>query len=230
VRLWGGALWPPRRRAWLWVWGESSFLHLMAKRRPLQLDGIEVLTDGDRRWKRRVEEIQLDALPATRRSAERWAASISAILGTLGIAAVLAGPDQFVDLASPWREIGKLALFLGAALSFAALWTAGLAAHATAQKLLLPTGAEMRRVSGRAVNDALARLETSRICTAIAVVAVLAAALCVWWAPRHSRSSSLECRYARTAESLPDPPRPTAFRCRLFREGSRATSDQAGGL
>lgn len=149
--------------------------------RPLRLEGTSSYGQADRRWQRKAEELRLGALSAARASAERWAGSLTAILGAVSLAALLEGPEKFNALTPTWEAIGKGAFFVAAAAGLAALWLAATTARVARLKTYLPTGPELKRTSNAAVSSALNKLAWSQRFAAIAVVLALVAAFCLWW-------------------------------------------------
>jgi hypothetical protein len=143
--------------------------------------GVEPLDRVDRKWMAKSEELELNALPTIRGAAEKWAASLTGILGAVGVAALLDGAKEFDGVRDPEQTIGKL-VFFAAVLS--ALWAtkhAIQAAQMATPRVFLPGGSALRSASGTAVESAVKHLKSSRTFAAVAVVLVLLAAAVVWW-------------------------------------------------
>lgn len=142
---------------------------------------IEPVNDSDRRWAAKAQQLELEALPNIRSAAEKWAASLTGLLGVVGLAAVIEGADVFDALKNPWEIAGQLTFF-GAAV--AALIASGFAIWAAVEvtpKVFLPGGDALRATAKKAVENAVFRLAVSRIVAGVAVVLVLASAACLWW-------------------------------------------------
>jgi hypothetical protein len=191
----------------------------------MPVEGVEELGEADRRWSQRLEQAQLDALPTARESAQRWVATSSAILGTLGLAAALAGPAAFNEITGPWRQVGKVLLFVGAGLGLIGLCMAGSAASASRLKLGVASGVEFRQESVQVVEKVLNRLKISQACTGVAVIAVILAALFVWFAPRVAEGGLL-CRLAEPTGKRAEHRNDAVF-CRSVRGDWSATSGRA---
>jgi hypothetical protein len=76
-----------------------------------QIGQIGPATAEDQAWEKRALEMQLEALDRVRSTAEKWAGSISAILGIFGVAAVIEGPDDFSKIEEPYSLIAGVLVF-----------------------------------------------------------------------------------------------------------------------
>lgn len=143
--------------------------------------GIDPITGTDRRWAAKARDLELEALPNIRAAAERWAASLTGLLGVVGLAAVIEGAKTFDGLKQPWQFLGELAFFAAAVVALIAAVFAVRAAGEVTPKVFLPGGDSLRKVSSGAVEKAVNRLATSRTLAAIAVSLVLLSSMMLWW-------------------------------------------------
>jgi len=149
----------------------------------ISVDVIEVRAGEafDLAWAKRAEQLQLEALPTVRGSAERWAAALTGLLGAVAIASVLGGPGKFDTISGSAQSLGKAALYLAAVLALLAVGFALRAAQVTSKRLLVPSAGSFREASEEAVASAVAGLTLSRWLAALAIVATLIAGGCLWW-------------------------------------------------
>lgn len=144
----------------------------------------EPLTAEDQAWADKARDLQLQALPNIRAAAEKWAASLTGILGAVGLAALLGGPHQFANLEEPFGWIGKVVFFGAALLALCATKHAVQAAQEVTPRVFLPSGSALREASNTGVASAVRHLRCSRLLAAIGVTLVLVAAFVVWWGPK----------------------------------------------
>jgi len=133
-------------------------------------------------WDAKARELQLEALPTLRASAERWAGSLTAILGAVSLAALLKGPEVFDGLVTGAADAGKVLFFGAAGLALLATALAAIAAQETSKKIAYPETGEALRMSVKAKVDTV-RLElaASRWLAAAAVVAAFGSAAVLFW-------------------------------------------------
>ncbi len=149
---------------------------------PLTVE-VEQVSAGepiDLAWAKRVEQLQLDALPAIRASAERWAGALTALLGAVGLAALINGPGRFDGLEGSSELVGKTSFLLALVLSLIASGLAVSAAQVTSKRLLLPTLGAYRDAIEEAVSTAVTCIRISRWLALAAVLATLVAGLTLW--------------------------------------------------
>jgi hypothetical protein len=159
---------------------------------PLQPVGAPTaMTIDDRKWAARASELELGALTAIRGLAEKWAASLTAGLGVVGLAAVFQTADKFAKLAAPWKAIAQVSFTLAVVVALVATGFAIAAAQGAAKRLFIPSGVALRDYSRTAVNHALTWLKVSRILAAIAACLVLVSGYCLWFGDRAKGSPSV---------------------------------------
>jgi hypothetical protein len=148
---------------------------------PLRVVGTETLDAEDRRWTEKAQELQRDALPDVRSTAEKWAASLTGVLGVVGLAALIEGADKFASLRNPEQWIGKACFFAAALLTLCATGFATAAAQGSGRMVWMPYSENLREDARREVKKAAARLAASRWLAGIAVAFVLGSAFALWW-------------------------------------------------
>ena len=146
----------------------------------LQIGDPTAMDPVDRRWAEKAIEREFEALPAIRGLAEKWAASLTSILGVVGLAALLEGADTFDKLDSPWRQIAEWSFIVAAVAALLAMAMAVAAAQGTSQRTFVPGGSALREYAETSVDSALRQLARSRWLAAFAATLVLAAAGCLW--------------------------------------------------
>lgn len=135
----------------------------------------------DRRWAELAVERKQEALATIRGLAEKWAASLTAALGVVGLTALIDKSATFAKLDEPWMTIAEISFVLAILLALVATAFAIAAAQGTAKRYFIPAGTALREYSEEAVSDALKRLRISRIVAALAAAAVLAAGGILWF-------------------------------------------------
>jgi hypothetical protein len=159
--------------------------------KPLKVD-VEDVSVGrpiDLAWAKRADQLQLESLPTIRTSAERWAGTLTGLLGAVGIATILDGPDRFNTLSSGAETVSKAAFSVAAVLTLVGAGLAIVAAQSTSRRVLLPAAGSYREASEEAVRSATRCLTASRWLVALAVVATLVAGGCLWWGDRDESST-----------------------------------------
>jgi hypothetical protein len=187
----------------------------------LIVEDIRATSGETHRWNDYALELERQALPTVRASAERWAGSLTGLLAVVGLGAVLDGAKRFELVQAPWRGIGEAAFFAAGALAFAAACSAATAAQATSTQVFLGSGAGFRKASDTAVRLALRKLAWSRALTIGAGVLIFVSAGTIWFAPKHSASPTridvygADCssRSVDTQAKPPPPPPALVVRC-----------------
>lgn len=133
-------------------------------------------------WDAKARELQLEALPTLRASAERWAGSLTAVLGAVSLAALLKGTEVFADLSQEAAAAGKGLFFAAAGLALIAMILAGIAAQEVSSKVLYPeSGDALRTASDSKIAGVRKQLAWSRWLAAGSVLASLGAAAVLYW-------------------------------------------------
>ena len=155
----------------------------------VEVENVSVGRPIDLAWAKRADQLQLESLSTIRTSAERWAGTLTGLLGAVGIASILDGPDRFNDLSSAAETISKAAFSVAAVLTLIGAGLAIVAAQSTSRRILLPTAGSYQEASEEAVRSATRCLTASRWLVALAVVATLIAGGCLWWGDRDEPSA-----------------------------------------
>jgi hypothetical protein len=149
------------------------------------------MTQEDRRWAEVAADLEFESLSTIRGLAEKWAASLTAGLGVVGLAALLESVDKFNKLGSPEKTIAQVSFTVAIVLALLASGFAIAAAQGTAKHAFIPGGAALREYSIEAVDNALRWLKFSRVLALIAVMAVLVAGYCLWFGDRAKGSATV---------------------------------------
>jgi len=150
-------------------------------------EGLPV-SRADLAWEEQAEQAYLDALPAVRSAAEKWAGLTGVILGVFGFASFTNGRDEIQSLTANWEPLTGGAALLALLIALGAVIFAGLAAQGT-PKQVLESGEDLRLRSVRDARTARSRLRISRVGTAIAVILLLVALGMLWYAPTDSEEN-----------------------------------------
>ncbi len=144
----------------------------------------------DLRWEKKAEELEFEALATVRGAAEKWSATLTAILGLVSTVLVVKGAEDVTKLSSESKIIigGFLAVALVAA--FYAAFQAAKAAQGTPANLAWPSGAGLRAWEREQAKDAKRKLLESRGATGVAVFLMAAAIALAWFGNQPQGSGS----------------------------------------
>jgi hypothetical protein len=134
----------------------------------------------DLRWAERADMLELETLPRLRTTAERWTATLGAILGLTGSIFALKGRDDVSALTSGGQALVGVLLLVAFVLGVAGTFLAARAAQGTPRKVAWPNGAKLRRWELEEALLAQRCLRASRI-LALATVVLVAGAVAVTW-------------------------------------------------
>jgi hypothetical protein len=144
----------------------------------------EPVRPADRAANRRRRQLEQEALPAARATAEKWAATTAVLFTALGFATIIQGRKQIRALApgyENWAAGAFLAAFAVALLSIlSAAWAAQGASPLRALKLPAASMLDYESTRARKVGQWLA---ASRVLAAVAIVGVLTGLGLLFYAP-----------------------------------------------
>lgn len=138
----------------------------------------------DQLWEQKAIELQVEALPQARKSAERWAATVSAVIGAASLAAVVKRPEDVSTLTGWGQSAVAAALLVAVIAAVTAVISAATAAQESLTRLRPFTGDVLRQWSEEEVQKVKGRLLLSRVASVAAVIALVAAAAVTWFGPR----------------------------------------------
>lgn len=147
------------------------------------------LANSDLRWEDRADELEFEALDRVRSAAEKWAASLAAILALFGALLVVKGRDDISRLTAGFEIAVACLLLIGLGAAAHATWQAALAAQGTPEDLRWPTGPELRRWELERAREAKRQLRRSRQSTWLAVIALVLAVGLTWFGKSESQSA-----------------------------------------
>jgi hypothetical protein len=145
-------------------------------------------TVTDAAWQRRAEDLQLNALPTIRATAEKWAATVGSLTGIFAIAAIIKGPSDITAVQGslnllafrlPWSAVAGILAGAALACASAAIVLASMAAQGTPRRFRF-TGIELRRLYPTETIRAAGQLRASRI-LAVAAIPLLGLASGIVW-------------------------------------------------
>lgn len=137
-------------------------------------------TPSDVRWAQRVEDLEFDALSNVRSTAEKWAATLAAIIGLGGTIIFVKGRDDVSRLTTGYQLVIAVVIFAALVTALVATVFAALAAQGTPREVAWPSPGELRKWQRDEARKAIGHLRTSRI-LAVVVVALLAIAVGLTW-------------------------------------------------
>lgn len=132
-------------------------------------------------WRRQATTLRRTGLSQIRLTAEKWQATIAALLGVIGVVAFVEGPKTLDEL-ERWPEqwILILGVALAAVLAFFAITLAALAAQGVPRHFQQLTAPELARINSAAAGRAASDLMWSRR-LAIAAGAILIGGTLLAW-------------------------------------------------
>jgi hypothetical protein len=145
---------------------------------------------SDVRWAQRVDDLQFDALTRVRATAEKWAASLAAILGVAGTVLLVKGRADITTLETGYQVLVAVVIFAALVVAVVATFYAALAAQGTPKDVNWPTGQKLRRWEREQALSAISRLKTSRVLSIIAIGLVVLAVGLTWFGEARPASAT----------------------------------------
>jgi hypothetical protein len=155
----------------------------------------------ERDWEDKSDKLEYDALTNVRAGAEKWAASLAAILGLFGTVMLVKGREDISKLASGYEIAVAVLLLIAFAAAALATYKTALAAQGTPETVEWPGGGELRAWEKREALKAKERLRESRELTFAAVICVLVAIGLTWFG--EAEGSSAQAVVATAADEAP---------------------------
>ncbi|MEU8078792.1 hypothetical protein AB0B31_25555 [Catellatospora citrea] len=145
-------------------------------------------TPDDIRWEERAAELAFNELPNLRAAAERWVASLSAVIGVFGVVLVVKGPSDISRIESDLGYVLAGILLAGAvAAALTAIIVGIFAAQGSPRNVETYSGPYIRTRYRREARTAARLLTCSRVAAIVAVVLLGAAIGTTWYGtPRTS--------------------------------------------
>lgn len=145
----------------------------------------EVIGPGEvgpdiQRWEKRLADLETEELSKVRAAAEKWAATLTALLGLAGTVLIVRGAEEISGLSDGTKiAIGVLLVIAFVAAVVATVLTA-YAAQGTPKNLEWPTAASLREWEHKQAKTAKSRLFHSRWISLVAVLAIAIAVAVAW--------------------------------------------------
>jgi hypothetical protein len=159
------------------------------------------VTPTDLRWAERADDLQFEALSLVRAAAEKWAASLLAILGLTGTVLVVKGREDLTELDLLYQVVVAVLLLLGVGAAAVATFLAARAAQGTPEEVKWPSGAKLRRWEHDQARKARRKLMWSRRVTLMAV-AFIVLAVGVTWFGEGGESAASASAIVQTADGV----------------------------
>ncbi len=136
---------------------------------------------SDLAWEDKADQLEFQALTTVRASAEKWGASLAAILGLFGTITLVKGRSDITQLTQGFQVAVAVLLLFAFLAAAVAVYQAAVAAQGSPRKVHWPGGGELRRWELKRAEEAKDQLKASRMLTFVAVVLVLAAIALTWF-------------------------------------------------
>jgi len=135
----------------------------------------DVARTAEKDWDRDAGEIEREQLAQVRGVAAKWSATVTAVLGVFGVAALVEGAEEIRKLETWAGAVIALLGLLAAVAGLVALVATGLAARGLPRHFDYVSGASLRLEARREARSALARVRRGVWATVIAALLVIAA-------------------------------------------------------
>jgi hypothetical protein len=132
-------------------------------------------SQDDIRWTKEASDILHTNLSNVRGAAEKWGASITALLGAFSAVALIKGPQTFSDIGRPWSTLAICLIAAASVVAVAAIYTAAIAAQGVPQQSQQINGWRLKEIHKTRSSFATRMLGLSR---ALAICAALLGGRC----------------------------------------------------
>lgn len=148
-------------------------------------------TPEELEWSKRAAALHLDALKEIRAGAEKWAASIAAVTGAIGVVTLIKGRESLEELEHGYEV--AVGVLVGAAvlLALRGIVLAALAAQGTPARIEY-TGSALRDFTANEAEEAGDLLRFSRVLVVVATLVAGVAVALVWFGPEESKPPSVQ--------------------------------------
>jgi len=143
---------------------------------------------GIQRWEKRLADLEIEELSKVRTAAEKWAATLAALLGLSGTILIVRGADEIGGLSDGTKAAIGLFLVIAFVAAVVATVLTAYAAQGTPKNLAWPTAAKLREWEHSQAKTAKSQLLASRLLTLVAVGAI-AIAVAIAWLGDEAKSS-----------------------------------------
>ncbi len=143
-------------------------------------------TPDERKWALRAQELHFTELDRLKVTAEKWATSLTAILGAFGAVALIKGPDTIADLEPSLQYWTGGVLALAIACGLISIFLAAFAAQGIPSRQWL-TGLGVRERYAEMTEKAAKRLHWSRLVVIPAVLLTGASIGLTWYGKKADR-------------------------------------------
>ena len=148
-------------------------------------------TPEELEWSKRAAALHLDALKEIRAGAEKWAASIAAVTGAIGVVTLIKGRESLEELEHGTEIAVGVLIGVAVLLALRGIVLAALAAQGTPARIEY-TGAALRDFTVNEAEEAADLLRFSRVIVIVATLVAGAAVALAWYGPEESKPPSLQ--------------------------------------
>jgi hypothetical protein len=144
----------------------------------------------DLQWDDEATALRHTALADVRGVAEKWGATVAALLGVFGIVVFAKGPSTLTDVPGKDAYAVLVLAVLAVAAAAAATYLGALAAQGTPENLDNLNGWTLKQLYKDRLPIAIGRLKKSRALTLAAALLILSAVVIAWLAALHGRGKT----------------------------------------
>lgn len=149
-------------------------------------------TPADLHWQKEADKFVFESLTRVRDAAGRWAATITAVTGALGIVALIKGPDDFSKLADQTAvKVAGGGILLAVVLAVTSVYLAN-AARGLPRELPEVTGRTYRASVAQEVKDSVRLQGWSQWAAGLAVALLVIAVATTWFGTKKSTATLVQ--------------------------------------
>jgi hypothetical protein len=148
-------------------------------------------TPDELEWAKRAAALHLDALKEIRAGAEKWAASIAAVTGAIGVVTLIKGRESLEELSHGYEVAVGILVGIAVLLVLRGIVLAALAAQGTPGRIEY-TGSALRDFTANEAEEAADLLRFSRVLVVTATLVAGVAVALVWFGPEDTKPPSLQ--------------------------------------
>lgn len=147
-------------------------------------------TPEELEWGKRAAALHLDALKEIRGGAEKWAASIAAVTGAIGVVTLIKGRESLEELDRDYEVAVGVLVAVAVLLALRGIVLAALAAQGTPGRIEY-TGSALREFTVNEAEEAGDLLRFSRVLVVVATLVAGVAVALVWFGAEATKPPSL---------------------------------------
>jgi hypothetical protein len=133
---------------------------------------VEPRTTYDQAWDKAAADTLVGQLSSVRGTAEKWAGTVTALVGVFSTVAVVTGADALEDLSQQTRIVVVALIVLAGLAALASIWKSAAAAQGSFTRLTNWNGDSFRDASNTKIGQAITDLNRSRVAGVVAAALV----------------------------------------------------------